>query len=523
MKIERTKNAVKNIRAGMLLRLYHVIGPFLMRTAMIYFLGVEYLGLNSLFTSILSVLNMAEMGVGSAMVFAMYKPIAEDDEKTICALMALYRRYYRLIGLVIGAAGLALTPFIPRLISGDVPSDINIYVLYLLNLAATVLSYWLFAYKNCLLQAHQRTSVSSVITIIIYSIQWIVQLFILIVVKNYYWYVIVALASQAMNNVLTSVVVGRLYPEYSAGGTLPPEEVRQINGKIKDLFTAKFGGVVLKASDTIVISAFLGLTTVAIFQNYNYIAQSVITVAGVILGSIMAGLGNSFVLESKEKNFKDMEKLGFMFLWLTGICVCCFLAMYQPFMEIWVGKELMLDYGLVVCFAVYFFVVILNRFVSVYKDAAGMWHEDRFNALITALINLGLNLLLVRKWGLYGILLSTILSMACIGIPWMLHNLFTLFFNQVQMRKFLKILFGFVAAIAMSAVIVCMLCAVINLPPLPKLLLSALTAVLVPNILFYLCFKNNKQFRESLIFSDRVTKGKFRLLRLLGESRMQQK
>lgn len=523
MKIERTKNAVNNIKAGMLLRLYHIIVPFLMRTAMIYFLGVEYLGLNSLFTSVLSVLNLAEMGVGSAMVFAMYKPIAEDDEKTICALMALYRRYYRLIGLVIGAAGLALTPFIPRLISGDVPSDINVYVLYLLNLAATVLTYWLFAYKNCLLQAHQRTSVSSMITIIIYSVQWIAQLFILIVVKNYYWYVIAALASQALNNVLTSVVVGRLYPEYSAGGTLPPEEVRQINGKIKDLFTAKFGGVVLKASDTIVISAFLGLTTVAVFQNYNYIAQSVITVVDMILGSIMAGLGNSFILESKEKNFRDMEKFSFLFLWLAGLCVCCFLAMYQPFMEIWVGKELMLDYGLVVCFALYFLVFVLNRFLSTYKDAAGLWHKDRYRALITALINLGLNLLLVRRWGLYGILLSTVISMVCVGIPWMLNNLFSLFFDAAELRKFMKLLFSFAAAISVAGAIVCLICAAINLPPLAKLLLSALTAVLVPNILFYLCFKNNKQFRESLIFSDRVTKGKFRLLRLLGESGMQQK
>ena len=147
MRIERRKNAVKNIKAGIILRIYQIIVPFFMRTAMIYFMGVEYLGLSSLFTSVLSFLNLAELGVGSAMVFAMYRPIAEDDEKTICALMALYRRYYRLIGLFIGAVGLALTPFIPRLISGEVPADVNVYLLYLLNLSATVLTYWLFAYQ----------------------------------------------------------------------------------------------------------------------------------------------------------------------------------------------------------------------------------------------------------------------------------------------------------------------------------------------------------------------------------------
>jgi len=151
MKIERTKNASRNIVFGTLLKLYQVIGPFLMRTAMIYLMGVQYLGLNSLFTSILQVLNLAELGVGSAMIYSMYKPIADDNKTMICALMKLYRTYYRVIGLVIALVGGFLTPFIPRLISGEVPNGINIYVLYLLNLGATVLSYWLFAKKSILL------------------------------------------------------------------------------------------------------------------------------------------------------------------------------------------------------------------------------------------------------------------------------------------------------------------------------------------------------------------------------------
>ena len=136
MKIERTKNAVRSITAGFGLRIYQTVVPFLMRTVMIHCLGVEYLGLNSLFASILHMLNLAELGVGSAMVFSMYKPIAEDDTPRICALMRLYRRYYRLIGLVIGAVGLALTPLVPRLISGELPPELNVYWLYLLNLAA---------------------------------------------------------------------------------------------------------------------------------------------------------------------------------------------------------------------------------------------------------------------------------------------------------------------------------------------------------------------------------------------------
>ena len=175
MKIERTKNAKKSIAAGLIFKVAQMILPFFMRTVMLYYMGEEYLGLNGLFTSVLQVLNLAELGVGSAMVFSMYKPIAEDDTPRICALMRLYRTYYRVIGLVVGVAGVAIAPFIPHLIAGDVPTELNAYILYFLNLGATVLSYWLFAYKNCLFQAHQRTDVSSIVGLITNICQYGIQ------------------------------------------------------------------------------------------------------------------------------------------------------------------------------------------------------------------------------------------------------------------------------------------------------------------------------------------------------------
>ena len=159
MKIERTRNAKRNMLVGWTQSILSMLFPFVTRTAMIYSLGVEYLGLNSLFTSVISVLNLAELGVGSAMVFSMYKPIAENNEKKICALMNLYKIYYRIIGVVIAIIGIALIPVLPYLIHGDVPSGINVYILYLLNLASTVFTYWLFGYKNCLFSAHQRIDI----------------------------------------------------------------------------------------------------------------------------------------------------------------------------------------------------------------------------------------------------------------------------------------------------------------------------------------------------------------------------
>lgn len=513
MKIERTKNATRNIAAGLALKVYQMVVPFMMRTAMIHFMGVEYLGLNSLFSSILHILNLAELGVGAAMVFSMYKPIADDDAPRICALMALYRRYYRLIGLVIGAAGLALLPFIPRLISGDIPSELNVYWLYLLNLGTTVLSYWLFAYRNCLLQAHQRLDISSKITIVISTLQFVLQLLVILYVKNYYVYTIISMVGTIVNNVLTAIITKRKYPHYRPEGVLEKGEVRVINGKIRDLFAGKLGSVILQYADTLVISAFLGLTTLAVYQNYLYIVTSVIAVVEILLASITAGLGNSFVTEGKEKNYRDMLKFTFLFIWMTGMCTCCFLGMYQPFMRIWVGEELMLGFGMVICYAAYFFMYTLNRLASIYKDAAGLWHQDRYRALVTGAINLTLNLLTVRTLGLYGVLLSTVISMAVVGIPWQLHNLFTVVFPG-EMKGYCRLLVRMVLLTVLAGLLVCLICGAICLSPWLQLLLCALVSVTVPNVLFLLVLRRHEQFRPAVQFVDRLTKKKLHLEKL---------
>ena len=511
MRIDRTQNAIRGIAAGLCMKLYQMVVPFLMRTVMIYTMGVEYLGLNSLFTSILHILNLAELGVGAAMVFSMYKPIAEDDTACICALLKLYRRYYRMIGVIIGVVGLMLTPFIPKLIAGTIPEGINVYWLYLLNLGSTVLSYWLFAYRSSLLQAHQRRDVISLVMLAANVVQHILQMLILLYLRNYYLYVIVMLLCTALNNVLSGVVTIRMYPQYRPQGQLDRETQASIMGRIRDIFTGKLGSVVLQYADTIVLSAFMGLTMLAIYQNYFFILSSVLAIVEIIISSITAGLGNSFVMESKGKNYADMRTFTFMFLWLTGMCTCCFLGMYQPFMELWMGEALMLPYGMVISFALYFFVFALNRLLSVYKDAAGLWHMDRFNPLVCAIVNLALYLLLIRPLGLYGVVLSTVIALAAIGIPWVLRNLFTGFFERGQLMPYVKVILKFVLLTAFAGGIVSAVGTVCPAEPWLALLCNMLVSVLVPNVLFLIVFYRDEQFRQALRFADRLTKNKLRL------------
>lgn len=509
-KIERTKNAARNIIFGVILKAYQIIVPFLMRTAMIYLMGVQYLGLNSLFTSILQVLNLAELGVGSAMIYSMYKPIAEDDNATICALMKLYKTYYRIIGLVIAVIGCALTPFIPKLISGDVPDNLNIYLLYLLNLGATVLSYWLYAYKNCILQAHQRVDIVSKVSLVTSTIQYTLQLLVLWLFKDYYLYVIVLLATQALTNIATAMCANRIYPQFKPKGQIATEEKKAINNRIKDLFTSKIGGIIYDSADTIVISSFLGLTALAIYQNYFYILNAITGLITVVFSACTAGIGNSIVVETKGKNYKDLNKFTFIICWGAGFCAVCLLCLYQPFMELWVGKDLMLSSSAVICFVVYFFVRQLNSLFNTYKDASGMWHEDRFRPLVAALTNLALNLILVQFIGLYGILISTVLAIVCVGMPWLLHNLFTVIFEKKYLVGYLKNLLYYCFIILISCTITYFICTKVNAGLITTLVIRGAICVVLPNLIYLFAYYKRIEFTDSLLLVNKMTKGKLR-------------
>ena len=507
-KIERTKNASRNIFFGVILKIYQILVPFLMRTAMIYLMGVQYLGLNSLFTSVLQVLNLAELGVGSAMVYSMYKPIAEDDETTICALMKLYRKYYRVIGLIIAVVGCVLTPFIPNLIKSDVPTGINVYILYLLNLGATVLSYWLFAYKNSVLQAHQRTDVVSKVTLITSTVQYGLQIVVLWFFRNYYLYAIVALSIQALTNVVTALCSNKLYPQFKPRGSVDRVQVQKINRRIRDLFTSKIGSIIYDSADTIVISAFLGLTSLAVYQNYFYILNSITGLIAVVFSACTAGIGNSIVVESKEKNYQDLKKFTFIITWIAGFCSVCLLCIYQPFMELWVGEDLMLSLSAVVCFVVYFFVRQFNALFNLYKDASGMWHEDRLRPLTAALTNLALNLILVQFIGIYGILLSTVLAIVCVGMPWLLHNLFTVIFNKKHIWSYIGRLAKYCSVVLFSCIVTYFICSRINIGSIPTILIRGVICMIAPNAIYYLAFRKTDEYNQSLHLANNMTKGK---------------
>ncbi|MBR3019605.1 MAG: polysaccharide biosynthesis protein [Clostridia bacterium] len=498
MKIQRTKNAVRNIAFDGSVKLFNMVIPFIMRTVILHCLGVEYLGLNGLFVSILSFLSLAELGVGSAMVFSMYKPIAEDDTDTICALLRLYRTFYRIIGLFIAVAGLALLPFLKNLIKGDIPPDLNLYVLYLMNLGCTVLTYWLFAYRNSLFQAHQRRDVSSKVKLAVSFVEYGLKIVALAVFHSYYMYLTVQLLSQVAANLLVYYQSTRMYPQYTPRGTLPKEKVLDIARRVRDLFTSKFSYTIFNSADTLVISSFLGLTVLAVYQNYFYIITSLRTMLEVVTGACIAGVGNSLVTESGEKNYRDLERFTMMFGWLMVVSTAMLLCMYQPFMFLWMGQERMLTFNYVICFAIYFYTMGINKLINMFKDAAGIWRKDRWRPLTAALVNLGLNLATVQRLGLYGVLLSSVVSIVAVQIPWLFHNLFQEVFPHKYLWRYARYFCGFVAVALVSCGASLLACSLLHLAPWPTLIVNACFSFLIPNALMFLIYGRSSIFMESV-------------------------
>ena len=510
MKIERSKNASRNIVYGVGFRLFQTIVPFIIRTAMIYSLGMEYVGLNSLFTSILHVLNLAEMGVGHAMVYSMYKPIADDDSDKINKLLNLYKIYYRIIGAIVLISGLVIIPILPKLIKGSVPAGINLYIIYLLTLATTVLSYWLFAYRNSLLTAHQRNDVYSKIQVCAFAIQYILQIISLTVFKNYYMFIEAALLGQVVSNIIVLFKTNKMYPDYKPSGNLPAEEKKQINSRIKDLFTAKLGGTVTNSADAVVISAFLGLTVLAKYNNYFYVMTALFGFMTIIFQSCLAGIGNSLVVESPEKNYADFNLFSMILLWIIGLVTAFLLCLFQPFMRIWVHEENMLEDSYVIVLCLYFFVYEAPMIWATYKDAGGIWHEDRFRPLAVTIVNLGLNLLTVRFLGLYGVILSTVISYLSVGMPWMLKNIFKCLFHRSisqYVKRFLYI--SFIATVAcFLSYLACGM--IVHIHGLMELILKAIIVFIVANIVFGIGYMPLKDYAKMRSYIMRILKRYYR-------------
>ena len=497
----RTQHARRNIITSVINKLVIMLTNFIMRTVLIHYLGEVYLGLDSLFVSILQILSLSELGISSAMVYSMYKPLAENDTPAVCALLKLYRTVYRWIALIMTVLGLAVTPFLPLIVKKDLPEGMNLYVLFFINLANTVLSYALFAYRSSLFTADQKYSVNNNIYSIFKIGGTALQVLAIILFKNYYMYSIILPLTTILKNLALYIISNKMYPQYKCEGTVPKEEINNIKKRCAGMFLHKLSFVFRNSLDSIVLSAFLGLALLGKYNTYYYIINAISGIMILVSNSVTASVGNSMVVESKAKNYADFRKLQLLYMGLTSWLTVCLVACTQPFIKLWVGEKMMFTDGIMFVFCIYFFSIHFSRVCHVYRDAAGLWWQDRFRPIVETVVNLVLNILLVKYLGVTGVMLSTIFCIVGIEGTWGTRILFKYYFSEEKMSVYmLKLLWSWLLT-AGSGAIVYFICRAIPMQGIPAIIVYGIIGSAVSIVIYILGNMFMPEFKPAVAFA----------------------
>lgn len=496
MRIDVINNAKRNVIAGVLNKTIVMVFPFIVRTIINLYLGSEYLGLNSLFNSLLTVLSLSELGFGTAVVYHMYKPVAENDTPLVCALLNFYRKVYRWVGLVILCVGLLLIPFLPKLINGTSPEGINLVGVYLIFLLNTVISYFLSAYLNSLLVVYQRSDVTSLINTVVTVGLYFCQIIVVVLTRNYFMYSVLLPVFTVINNIWIYLFTKKAFPQYKCYGTLGKEQLASIKKLIAGAFIQKASGVTRNALDSVCTSAFLGLSLTAIYNNYYTISNSITVFLSIIYNAVLGGIGNHIALKTKKENFQEMRRLDFLYLWISGWCSICLLCLYQPFMRIWMGDNMLLPMPAVIMFCTYFYLLKLGDIRCIYTDANGLWWEHRYRSIVEFILNVLLNVLLGKYFGIYGIIMATIITLVVCNYFWGTFITFRCYFEKDSRNEYFK----YQAKYSIVSLIICALsyfvCSFIDFDStFATIAIRALICTILPNIMYILIYCKTDEYK----------------------------
>ena len=496
MKLDFVRNTKRNMIANALSSGIRLLFPFLNRTLFLWLLGPAYLGLNGLFTSILGVLSLAELGFGMAVICSMYKPVADDNRELICAYLNFYRKVYRCVGSAIFVAGLALLPFLTRLVHGNIPPDVDLHVLYLIHLTNTSVSYFLFAYRGSVLGAHHRNDVITNINTGVSIVQYVTVFLILLLTRNYYHYIVATVLFTAVQNILLVMASRRLFPDIEPRGTLSDDMRRHVISDVKAIFMHKVGAVITHASDNVIVSAFLGLVAVAAYGNYYYVLTTVAGLCGIIYGSMIGGFGNKIYTESKESNFKLFLRMNRYTMIAVLFCAAVMTALYQPFIYLWVkGDAALVRHAVTPMLMVsYFYIMQSRQTLLAFKSAAGIWRQDRWKPIVAGAVNLATNIMFVillpDAYKLDGVILSTIIGFF-IQTPWESHVLFSNFFGRKEERVYWRQQAGFAALALVFCGVTWCATRVVPLGGVGGLAAKAATASVTAGVLCLMAFRGD--------------------------------
>ena len=481
--------------------LVSTIFPFIVRSLLIRYIGIEYSGVSSLFTSVFQVLSVAELGIGNAVVFYLYRSVGQWDVPQTRYFLRMLRRIYRIIGAIITAAGVILFPFVPYLVKGkEYPNGLNLYVIFAIYIINAAFAYLTAGYRTILLQADQRADVVEKAGVCAGASMYVLQIGAILLTGNYYIYCGLLLISPVFNTVLPAIAAGRLYPEIFEKEE-KEESYQPEPGFRKDFMTriisialAKIRNISRNSFDSIVISAFLGLSVLAMYQNYYQIMLVPITMLGMLHRAVGPSLGNSVAMENQTSNYQVLRIYSFIQQGAVAICLSCLLNLYQPFMRLWVGEDYLLPYEMVILFCIYFYLMSLSDIGELLKETTGVWSQERVLAVVEASANLVLNLILVAFWGVAGVVLATIITLACINLPFEFLTLFRRYFNQNGLDYF-RIQLKYALTTILACGCSCLLCHKIPETGILWFGVRLLVSVCIPGMILLFIYRKSKEMR----------------------------
>lgn len=497
----RTINVIKNSIFGVNSKFGVLILQFICRTIFIKVLGEEYLGINGLFTNILTILSFAELGLGNAIVYNMYKPLANKDNEEVSKLLKLYKKCYNLVALFIFGAGILCIPFLNNLI-GDVPSiKENIYLIYILFLFQSITSYFL-TYRRSLISADQKEYMCSNADLLSEVIATIFKIFVLLWLKNYILFLIIQISRNIIANGILYLKSKQLYPNINENKveSLSREKTKGIFKNVRDLMLYKISSTINTGTDNIIITKMVDLATVGIASNYSLLIGAVGQIVLKIMVSFTAGIGNLNAKDSIENREKVFYNLTFIVTWIYGFCAIMLAIFLNPFVKIWIGQKFILQPSVVFALVLEFYISGVQYAGYNYAITTGLFKKAKWGAFASSLLNIILSIALGYKFGVFGIFLATGLS-RLFAQTWLdPYLVFKYEFHKSSKKYFFKFFRNF-----MFVVINLMFCYVIfskvKITNLVILIVYCVLCAILCNVIFFIEFFKTWEFKDMI---DRI-------------------
>ena len=490
----RIKNSIKNISVAMGGQLIGILLNFINRTIFIKVLGAEYLGVNGLFSNIVSMLCLAELGIGSAIIYNMYKPLSNKDEDKISALMNFYAGAYKIIGCIVAVMGLALVPFLDTIIK-DTPSIPKLSLIYIIFVINSVSTYFC-AYKRTLLIADQKGYKDTINRYKFLVIQYLIQIAILLMTKNYILYLLIQVVCNIISNIVISRQVDLMYPFLinKKDSRLNNQEKKNIYKHVYAMMSHKVGGVVVSGTDNLLISSFLGVFYVGIYSNYVLVTSVINSILGQIFSSITASVGNLNAVEGQNKQKEVFNIMFFINAWLYGFAAITLMVLLNSFIPLWIGEEYLLELGIVAVIILNFYIMGMRQSTITFNTTLGLFWNDRYKPWVEAAINLTVSIILLDKIGFVGVLLGTFISTATTSLWVEPYILYKYGFNQ-KLRDYFKRYTLYTIVIGGAGVITYYLCASFPQVTWINLIIKLLICLIVPNIIIGVCLCKTKEIK----------------------------